>query len=238
LTNARLVLENEVAHGTIVFDESGIRAVDSGRSSLPGAIDAAGGYVSPGLVEIHTDNMEKHFMPRPGVFWPDGLSAAMAHDHQMAAAGVTTVYDSICAGTPPGDKDHRRQMFGRMMEAVTAGVRLNAFRIDHLIHLRCELTGGELAEDIAPHADNPLIRLVSLMDAPGRRQWRDLDNLKRHTMGTSGKTEEQFEAGLNHRLEHGPANVARNWPLIVEMFGGRSIPLATHDDAGGPGGGG
>ena len=37
LTNARLILENEVVTGTIVFDETGILAVDGGRSTLSGA---------------------------------------------------------------------------------------------------------------------------------------------------------------------------------------------------------
>ncbi|MFN3482513.1 MAG: alpha-D-ribose 1-methylphosphonate 5-triphosphate diphosphatase, partial [Rhabdaerophilum calidifontis] len=77
LTNARLILETEIVEGSIVFDEQGIRAVDLGRSALPGAIDAGGDYVAPGLVEMHTDNMEKHFMPRPKVFWPNGLAAAL-----------------------------------------------------------------------------------------------------------------------------------------------------------------
>ncbi|MGL4444640.1 MAG: alpha-D-ribose 1-methylphosphonate 5-triphosphate diphosphatase, partial [Alsobacter sp.] len=95
LTNARLILEDEIVTGTIAFEDGVITAVDQGLSSLPGAVDAGGDYVAPGLVEMHTDNLEKHFMPRPKVFWPNGLAAALVHDAQMAAAGVTTVYDAI-----------------------------------------------------------------------------------------------------------------------------------------------
>ncbi len=231
LTNARLVLENEVVRGSIAFDETGIRDISTSMSGLPGAIDAEGHYVCPGLVEIHTDNMEKHFVPRPGVFWPDGLSAAIAHDHQMAAAGITTVYDSVCAGTPFGAKDYRRSIFADTIAAIVAGVEHNAFRIDHFIHIRCELTGEELLDDIAPFADNKLIRLASLMDhTPGQRQWRNLEDLKRYSMGSDGKTQEEFEWDVAHRKENGPINVHRNWPQIVEMFASRGVPLATHDD--------
>ncbi len=231
LTNARLVLENEVVRGSIVFDENGIRTVDAGSCRLLGAIDADGDYVCPGLVEMHTDNMEKHFMPRPGVFWPDGLSAAIAHDHQMAAAGVTTVYDSVCAGTPFGAKDYRRSIFAQIIDAVTAGVKHDAFRIDHLIHIRCELTGDTLMEDVEPHADNPLVRLASLMDhTPGQRQWRNIEDLKRYSMGSDGKSEAQFSSDVARNMESGPVNVRRNWPQIVDMFAARGIPLATHDD--------
>ena len=102
LTNVRLVLEDEVVPGTIEFDETGIVSIDSGRSTLPMAVDGEGDLLAPGLVEMHTDNLEKHFVPRPQVFWPNGVAAAIAHDAQMAAAGVTTVFDAVCAGTNSG----------------------------------------------------------------------------------------------------------------------------------------
>ena len=84
LTNAKLVLEDEVVTGTLTFDHDGIVAVDTGLSHLPTAINVEGDYVTPGIVEMHTDNMEKHFVPRPGVFWPNGLAAALA---QLNPAG-------------------------------------------------------------------------------------------------------------------------------------------------------
>jgi alpha-D-ribose 1-methylphosphonate 5-triphosphate diphosphatase len=231
LTNATLVLENETRNGTIVFDETGITGLDFSRSSLPSAMDVEGDYVTPGIVEMHTDNMEKHFVPRPGVFWPNGLAAALAHDAQIASAGITTVYDSICAGSVFGQKDYRREIFPKVIQAVEEGVSTGAFRVDHHIHIRCELTGDELVDDVSPFADNPLVRLISLMDhTPGQRQWRNLDNLKRYNLGSGEKTPEQHEEDVAVRMEVGPANMQKNWPLIVEMFGSRGIPIATHDD--------
>jgi len=231
LTNATLVLENETRNGTIAFNETGITGLDFSRSSLPSAIDVEGDYVTPGIVEMHTDNMEKHFVPRPGVFWPNGLAAALAHDAQIASAGITTVYDSICAGSVFGQKDYRREIFPKVIQAVEEGVLSGAFRVDHHIHIRCELTGDELVDDVAPFADNPLVRLISLMDhTPGQRQWRNLDNLKRYNLGSGEKTPEQHEEDVAVRMEVGPANMQKNWPLLVEMFGSRGIPIATHDD--------
>ena len=231
LTNATLVLENETRNGTIAFNETGITAIDFSRSSLPSAIDVEGDYVTPGIVEMHTDNMEKHFVPRPGVFWPNGLAAALAHDAQIASAGITTVYDSICAGSVYGVKDYRREIFPKVIQAVKEGVSSGAVRVDHHIHIRCELTGDELVDDVAPFADNPLVRLISLMDhTPGQRQWRNLDNLKRYNLGSGEKSPEQHEEDVAIRMEIGPANMQKNWPVIVEMFGSRGIPIATHDD--------
>lgn len=229
LTNARLILENEVVTGTIVFDAKGIRAVDQGLSAMPGAEDIGGDYVAPGLVEMHTDNMEKHFMPRPKVFWPNGLAAAMAHDAQMAAAGVTTVYDAVCAGTPFSSKDYRKDIFRDVMDALEQGKAQGVFRIDHHIHMRCELTSPDLVADIEPYADNPLVRLISLMDhTPGQRQWRNIEHLRTYSLGT-GKSEEEFETDLVERSREA-ANVPSNWQAVVEMFRQRNIPIATHDD--------
>ena len=230
LTNARLILEDEVVNGTIAFDENGIRSVDQGRSSLPEAIDVQGDYVAPGLVEMHTDNMEKHFMPRPKVFWPNGLAAALVHDAQMAAAGVTTVYDAICAGTPFSAKDYRKDIFADVMDALRLGSAEGVFRIDHRIHMRCELTSPDLLRDIEPYQDDALVQLVSLMDhTPGQRQWRNLEDLRTYALGT-GKTQAEFEEDVVVRQREGGANVARNWSAVVEMFQSRGIPIATHDD--------
>lgn len=230
LTNARLILEDEVVTGTIAFDESGIRSVDQGRSSLPEAIDVEGDYVAPGLVEMHTDNMEKHFMPRPKVFWPNGLAAALVHDAQMAAAGVTTVYDAICAGTPFSAKDYRKDIFADVMDALRLGSAEGVFRIDHRIHMRCELTSPDLLRDIEPYQDDALVQLVSLMDhTPGQRQWRDIEHLRTYSLG-NGKTQAEFEEDVVLRQREGSENVGRNWSAVVEMFQARGIPIATHDD--------
>ncbi len=230
LTNARLILENEVVTGTIAFDESGIVSVDQGKTALPGAVDAGGDYVAPGLVEMHTDNMEKHFMPRPKVFWPNGLAAALVHDAQMAAAGVTTVYDAVCAGTPFSAKDYRKDIFADVMKALAEGKRENVFRIDHRIHMRCELTSPDLLRDIEPYQDDALVQLVSLMDhTPGQRQWRNIEHLRTYSLG-SGKTQAEFEEDVVMRQREGAANVAKNWSTVVDIFRARGIPLATHDD--------
>lgn len=230
LTNARLILENEVVTGTIAFDGNGISAVDQGRSSLPGAIDVQGDYVAPGLVEMHTDNMEKHFMPRPKVFWPNGLAAALVHDAQMAAAGVTTVYDAICAGTPFSAKDYRKDIFNDVMVSLRQGIAEGVFRIDHRIHMRCELTSPDLLRDIEPYQDDSLVQLVSLMDhTPGQRQWRNIEHLRTYSIG-NGKSEAEFEEDVVVRQREGAENVGRNWSAVVEMFRSRGIPIATHDD--------
>lgn len=228
LTNTRLVLDDEVVEGTIVVDGDRIRAIDAGRSALLGAIDLGGDYLAPGLIEMHTDNAEKHFEPRPGAIWPDGLAAMLAHDAQMTTSGVTTVYDSVCAGYASG---RRQEIFPRVMEAIEQGIAHDAFRIEHKAHIRCELSGDDLIQQVEPFAGREIVQLVSLMDhTPGQRQWRDLEAMRRYNVGTGLYTPEAYERDLVERLEQGPRNRRSNLPAILDMFAGRGLAIATHDD--------
>ncbi|MBV6658577.1 MAG: alpha-D-ribose 1-methylphosphonate 5-triphosphate diphosphatase, partial [Devosiaceae bacterium] len=70
LANARLVLDNEVVTGSLKIADGLIEAMDTGAAIPTGAIDCEGDFVIPGLVELHTDNLERHLSPRPGVNWP------------------------------------------------------------------------------------------------------------------------------------------------------------------------
>ncbi|WP_020177502.1 alpha-D-ribose 1-methylphosphonate 5-triphosphate diphosphatase [Methylopila sp. M107] len=230
LTNARLVLDDEVVEGTVVHAHGLIRDLSRGRSRAAGAIDLDGDLLAPGLIEVHTDNLEKHFCPRPGVIWPNPLAAALAHDAQMAAAGVTTVCDALFVGGYEVENDARRGLLPQMVSAVERGAELGLFRCDHRLHLRCELTDPELVERLAPYADRPLVALASLMDhTPGQRQWRDIALLKRF-MIREGLAPDDADALIDKRMTDGRRAAAANWPQVVALFRGRGVAIASHDD--------
>ncbi|GGE52970.1 amidohydrolase [Agaricicola taiwanensis] len=230
LTNARLVLEEEVVQGTIAFGFDGITDVSRAPTAVPGAIDMEGDFVSPGLIECHTDNLEKHFMPRPRVFWPNPLAAALAHDAQMVAAGVTTVYDALCAGGFDEENDYRREIFADMVDAVERGVAERLFRIDHRIHLRCELTDWRLPQILEAHVDRPLVRFASLMNhTPGERQWRNVDHFKAFIM-SDGRSEAEADAMIAGRIARSQEAVASNIGPVAALLRDKGVPLASHDD--------
>src|SRR5258708_21451441 len=97
ITNARIVTASETFIGSVVVDQGRIARIDGGVTSAPGAQDWDGDYLIAGLVELHTDNLEKHLEPRPGVRWP-AISALLTHDAQVSTAGITTVLDSMGVG--------------------------------------------------------------------------------------------------------------------------------------------
>src|SRR5579871_2930090 len=98
IRNARVVTRDEEFLGTVRIEDGFIRDVERGSTSAPNAEDWDGDYLLPGLIELHTDNLEKHLAPRPGVRW--NIDAAFViHDAQVAAAGITTVFDALAIGT-------------------------------------------------------------------------------------------------------------------------------------------
>ncbi len=228
LTNAQLVLENEIIQGTLLIKDGLIKDISEGRTSLPEAIDCEGDYLLPGLVELHTDNMEKHFSPRPGVDWPS-RSAFYNHDAQMIAAGITTTFDALSIGDV-AENSIRLRNLTRMAEAVNN--HRSSARSDHLLHLRCEVSHADTLERFFQLADTPNVRLVSVMDhSPGQRQFTRLDKYKEYYQGKYGLSDAQLEEFISSQTESSKLYSDRYRNQICTASRSRNIALASHDDA-------
>jgi alpha-D-ribose 1-methylphosphonate 5-triphosphate diphosphatase len=233
LTNARLLTESGMLAGTLVHADGVIRAAEPGRSHAPGAVDLEGDFLAPGLIECHTDNLERHFLPRPNVIWPNGLAAALGHDSQMAAAGVTTVYDAVSVGFYDSRTQFRKTLFRTMIDAVRTGVRENLFRLDHRIHLRCELSDPGLIQELETDLDLPLVKLASLMDhTPGQRQWHNTHLYRefRRKKNSQVWTDEEFDEYLAGRRDDQTKFVVPGRAAIGALGRARNIRIASHDD--------
>ncbi len=229
LTNARVVLPDAVVDGTVVIREGRIAEVQTGRSAAPGAEDLGGELLLPGLVEIHTDNLERHLQPRPSVYWPSPRAAVLAHDAQVAAAGITTVLDAIAVGDYR-EGGQRRRMLLDAVDAITRTREHGLFRADHLVHLRCEISDEGAVPLFEEMAANPLVRLVSLMDhTPGQRQWSDMKTY-RNFHRTKNWTEEEFQTHIAEKKAAHDRVAEPNRRRILEGARTHGMALASHDD--------
>ena len=230
LTNARLVLDDEVVHGSLVIKDGVIKALERGPVSLPGVIDCQGDILMPGMIELHTDNMEKYFQPRPKVSWP-GRQAALAHDAQMAASGITTVFDAVSIG----DVDEQSMRHGALDEMVSSLAAINdngMARVDHRLHLRCEVCHPDTLARFKSFMDSPLLGLVSLMDhSPGQRQFASLDAYRVYYQGKYGLDDASLEAFIEKQLANSAAYSSAHRRAIAELCSERGLALASHDDA-------
>jgi len=149
--NALLVLPDQLTPGAVAVRDGLIHDVQAAPEVSPeGAENWQGDYLFPGLVELHTDNIERHVIPRPKTFWPNLTAAAVAHDAEMAASGVTTVYDSMRVGAIPNEEKPQNRLFLDLQQAVHDGHNAKAFRVNHRLHIRCELTDPEIMTALEP----------------------------------------------------------------------------------------
>jgi alpha-D-ribose 1-methylphosphonate 5-triphosphate diphosphatase len=230
LTNARVVTLDAEFEGTVVVRDGRIVCVDEGRSDASGAIDLEGDYLVPGLVELHTDNLEKHFAPRPGVKWPS-LPAVMAHDTQIAAGGITTVFDSLALGDVRGETDRVRNK-ERMIEAICATSGRGLTRAEHRLHLRCEIVAEDAVDSVDRWIDLPIVGLISINDhTPGQRQFVDPEKLRIYHTKKYGMTNDEFDVFRDLSMTLHAKNAVKHRSEIVARAQARALPIASHDDA-------
>lgn len=213
-----------------VFVEKGlIVGIEPAAAARAGAHDLCDDCLIPGLVDVHTDNLEKHFQPRPGTTW-DAMGAALAHDGQCITAGITTVFDSLSLH---GKKDglDRGEALGPMISAMDEAAAQDLLRAEHLLHLRCETPNPKLLELVEPQLDNPRLRLLSVMDhTPGQRQSTNVALLEAR-MAAAGHSKSDIEDETRAKTEwRDPAVAPGNRRAIAEIARRLGVPLMSHDD--------
>lgn len=226
--NARIVLPDEVVDGAIQIVDGRVTAIDPGASRTGEDFD--GDYLLPGLIELHTDHLEGHYSPRPGVRW--NLTAAVqAHDAQIATSGITTVFDCLRMGSD-ADESFAPGEMRDLADAIEVAQRAGRLRIDHLLHLRCEVSAPDVLEHFSAFEGNPSVRLASLMDhAPGQRQFQTLDQYARYYKTKRGLSDEQFEIFVRERQDQSARYAPGNRQVISDVCRESGVTLASHDDA-------
>jgi len=229
LKNARIVTPDAIIDGSLGLDNGQITDI-SGSTQIESAIDCEGDWVVPGLVDLHTDNLEKHYQPRPNVTW-DPVGAAMAHDAQMAAAGITTVFDSLAVSGEKNGFDRGEHLVS-MLDGVKTAQDHAMLRVDHKLHLRCEISRAKLPETLSRLEDHDLLGLISIMDhTPGQRQYRHMaaeqmvELARAH--GMTDKDIAKMKADFDNR---DLSMLDDNRDYVVELVKRKALPLATHDD--------
>jgi alpha-D-ribose 1-methylphosphonate 5-triphosphate diphosphatase len=231
LANATLVLPTESFRGQLRLLDGRIADIAEGTDLPAGAVDCGGDLVMPGLIELHTDNLERHIEPRPKVDWPHA-AAIIAHDAELASVGITTVFDALRVGSITSNSKANYGEYARSLADEILGLRAyGALRISHFLHLRAEVCSETLIEELDKFGPEDRVGIVSLMDhTPGARQFRDMSKLKDYYVGKHGISDADWDAhvasqrALRDRLgdAHEAAAVA-----AARRYG---AVLASHDD--------
>lgn len=227
LSNAAMVVGDEIVRGTLRMADGVITDIAAGGTTLPHAVDLDGDYLFPGLIDVHTDYLEKHAMPRAGVLWHP-LAAAASYDAAIVSAGITTVFDSVCVGAM-GD-DNRLSLLPRMVDGVRQARHDNLLQADHFLHLRCDCLQPDLAAHLEPYLDDPRVRFLTLMDdSVGRDPDQYRFVMTRRGTVPAAEIEAAIARYVNSdcKDDGGVARANRQW--LLDICGRRGLRIADHD---------
>ncbi len=230
LTNAHLVLPNGIVQGSLALRDHQIVDIGEGKSASNGSMDMEGDYLIPGLIDLHTDSLEGHLEPRPGVKW-NPVSAAIAHDATVIASGVTTVFDALCVGNSVSRPAHEENL-NSMMSGISSARQHGLLRADHLVHLRCEVTDPQVADLLDQRVPDPLVGLVSVMDhAPGHRQIKEVARYRETWLiRDRGMSPDEADRQIALMIERSEAVAPTMRRSVVELAQNHGCVVASHDD--------
>jgi alpha-D-ribose 1-methylphosphonate 5-triphosphate diphosphatase len=228
-TNARVITADEDFDGTVVIANGKITNVERGKSTTANAEDLDGDYLIPGLVDLHTDALEKQMMPRPHVTW-NTTAATIAHDALTTTAGMTTVFESLGVGASVAHPE-RNETLKPMIESLHNSQKKELLRGEHFVHLRCEITNPMVMELFHQVIDHPLIHFISVNDhSPGHRQYPDMDYYRKKHMKNYSLNEAEMDTFVEDLLEQSQKFGPQRRAEILEAGRKKNIPAASHDD--------
>lgn len=196
-------------------------------------IDALGGYVLPGFIDIHSDYIEGILQPRPTSLMDFEMGLREA-EKQLLGHGVTTIYHSLSMMNVIGLKGGRgnfrtRENFERLALLIRR-FHQGHHLIRHRLHARYDIHNPELYEFVEQILTEGKIHELSFMDhTPGQGQYRNLEIYARSTAGWDVEGAKTLEEKLE-LLRNRPVVSEEKLKHLAALAGKKHIPLASHDD--------
>ncbi|MDF1568313.1 MAG: alpha-D-ribose 1-methylphosphonate 5-triphosphate diphosphatase [Spirochaetaceae bacterium] len=194
-------------------------------------MDADGGWVMPGLIDIHADFIENMAAPRPTSILDMGMAFREA-ERILAVQGITTMFHSIsfisklhAFSSPIRAPELTRKLLTEISDSHS-----RKHLIHHRFHARFELDSVDRIEEIQQYIREGKIHLLSIMDhTPGQGQYRDM-NVYRDTMkkwkNLDDESVERLVTAVQNRAMLGLEEVTTLTDLAHEY----GIAVASHDD--------
>ncbi|GFZ79965.1 alpha-D-ribose 1-methylphosphonate 5-triphosphate diphosphatase [Paenibacillus marchantiophytorum] len=194
-------------------------------------IDACGGYIAPGLIDIHSDYIEHMTAPRPTSLIDFRLSLRET-EKELIAHGITTMFHSLSIFKsvdykyrPIREPENVRKLVDLIDETHNS-----KHLVRHRFHARFEIDNLDEIESLKSYIMEEKVHLLSFMDhTPGQGQYRDLEMYKKTIRGYEDVSDENVELIIaNHQSKQKmTVDAIRE---IAEMAKARNIAVASHDD--------
>ena len=231
LDNYAVVLEEDRIKKILPMNE-----LDTAKVKSLGNIvyDVNGAYISPGFIDIHSDNIESIVQPRPTSIM-DSKMALMEHEKQLVNQGITTIYHSLSFLREDGAamrqketrKPHKMRELAELIKSLHEGYHL----IRHRFHCRFDLRNSEGYDTLMDYLDKDYIHLLSFNDhTPGQGQYRDLIRYRENMKNYKPDLEDtQIDRMIEERMAI-PKISKDKIEKTADVARGKGIRIASHDD--------
>lgn len=225
LSNALMVLPSGAVKGSLVIEDGRIAEIAVGRRYAEG-IDLDGRYLIPGIIDIHTDYIEKEIAPRPEARFP--LELALHYmDLRAVSCGITMLLSAARIS-----KEHGGILGSWTGHGLELARRYETFlgrtKARHLIHVRWDTSLASAEEALAELKKLKSIgNLVYNENIPGERQFRDVGGIIRRQAINKNISIEESRKLMDERIAL--ARSINNRSKVKAALGGK-VPIGSHDD--------
>lgn len=227
ITNATIILADETIEGSLVLDGGRIVEVLPGRFFSEGR-DLQKRFLAPGIIDIHTDYLERELLPRPNTHFPIELAFTLM-DQRAVSCGLTTILGAVrVSGDKSGD-------LGTWTgDGIALAEKYLILRDDamarYFVHVRWDPNFEPCENELARIVElGPVIgNLVFNESIPGERQFKNtFDDQVNRQAALKGITPEAMRMLYEEKAEK--ARKINNRPKVKSALGNK-IPMGSHDD--------
>jgi alpha-D-ribose 1-methylphosphonate 5-triphosphate diphosphatase len=241
VTNGKIVTPERILDGhDLVLEEDRITAIHGRESASDGSwsgrngveyLDAGGGYVIPGLIDLHADYIEHMAAPRPVSVMDFSLSLWEA-ERELITHGITTMFHSLSlysftefAQSPLRTPENTRKLI-ELIEKTHHRLHL----IRHRFHARFEIDNLDRVEELVSYIERRVVHLISFMDhTPGQGQYRNLEIYRTALKSYRNVSDEEVDRIITVSRDREKLTIAAIGEL-ARLAREHSIAVASHDD--------
>ncbi len=234
LKNGLIITEHNVLKDHSILIENGvIKKIFPNNSFIhldAKIFDCKKSFILPGLIDIHSDVIEKVIVPRKGTIFSNNI-AINEIDKQLAYQGITTILHSISFAATTICNNKRTLTLDNMFNLcdLIYSQQQNLI-INHLFHARLELNTISAYEKLILYIGEGKIQELSLMDhTPGQGQYRNLDAYKKVIYAQYGQVSNEKANQIIEICQRKPKLEDAKLNTLIRVAKDNGIPIAYHD---------
>ena len=236
ITNGQVVTEEAILgnHEVLIKDGRIEGVFPSGTvyyGQVQEVINADGGYISPGFIDIHSDFIESMASPRPTSVMDFNLSIRET-EKVLIGHGITTMFHSLSLYKEDefGFKPIRQPKNVKKIIDVIDTSHSKQHLIRHRFHARFEIDNFEEVENLKQYVSQDKVHLLSFMDhSPGQGQYRNLEVYRKTLKGYKDLSDEAVN-GIIDRHQVKEKMTIQMIREIADLARSKHIAIASHDD--------